>query len=821
MEINKAPKDYERIERKTLLKKEAQGSQNKGVFTSFSYEATNKLRAMPLYSLVGLALDVVVVISLWLASGYELGIWQFLQLSTTNYCFTCSLFDLVLSTVVKDAVVFFLIWKLRSQPLSVTWALVIIFLPLCDLAFHCVKLALVLKSPQGPDSLYGLSDVGIVLLSWSLASSALLCMGVLLIVWMSHSFVATFGNRYDPRILSTLIDKRSTEESAKIGHASFGRLLKLASPEIPYLTIAFVGLLLGSASNLALPNFFGKIMESLFNPDPEKAKEGLNSNVLTLLIICAVSSVFSFIQTFLFRIVGQKIVVRLRKLTFESILQQDISFFDETKTGELTNRLSSDAKVIEEVMTTQVGLALSNIISALGSIVLIFISSWKLTLVMLSSVPLIAVAGAIYGRYMKQVSEDLQKALAVASSTAEESLSAIRTVRSFVCEEKVQKLYEGDIHGSYLIGKKWSFLYALFIALMSVFAQGAIILVVWYGGKLVLDMEFAPGQLLSFLLYTLSVAMAFAGFSSTIGEFMTGIGAAERIFQIIDTEPSFLSTSLETTTKNGEQMYDNQDEGGYTFENVEGAIRFENVSFAYPSRLDQPVLKDLNIDIKPGQVVALVGPSGGGKSTVVSLLQRFYKPLKGNITLDGHPIHKLDPSWYHSHISLVAQEPTLFAGTIRENILFGSKHLHLDDTGMITAAKQANAHEFIEKFPDGYDTLVGERGVQLSGGQKQRVAIARALLGNPRILLLDEATSALDAESEHKVQEAIDNSITGRTVLIVAHRLSTVKNASKVIVIKGGQVAEEGTHSELLEKNGLYCKLVKRQMQSSLFSDEK
>jgi len=315
--------------------------------------------------------------------------------------------------------------------------------------------------------------------------------------------------------------------------------------------------------------------------------------------------------------------------------------------------------------------------------------------------------------------------------------------------------------------------------------------VVWYGGTLVIRKEMTSGTLMSFLIYTLSIALGFATISSVFGELMKAIGAAERIFEIVDEVPK-IPTS-----------------GGRKMNHVEGNISLKNVTFSYPTKSDKPVLEDLNLDLRSGQIVALVGKSGGGKSTIVSLIERFYDPDSGSVTLDGTDIRELDPEWYRTQIGFVSQEPVLFACSIKENIMFGNGNVaqqQIED-----AARRANATEFIDHY--GYDAIVGERGVLLSGGQKQRIAIARALILDPKILLLDEATSALDAESEHLVQEAIDKAIEDRTVLIIAHRLSTVRNAHKVVVISDGKIMEEGTHDQLMERGKIYKKLVKRQLQ--------
>jgi len=319
----------------------------------------------------------------------------------------------------------------------------------------------------------------------------------------------------------------------------------------------------------------------------------------------------------------------------------------------------------------------------------------------------------------------------------------------------------------------------------------SVALVFWYGGVLVFDGRLTVGQLTSFLIYTLTVAMSLGALADVWGDFMRAAGAAERVFELIDREPTIPLT------------------GGLTPAKVEGRVEYQDVVFAYPARPDAPVLSGVSLTLAPGEAVALVGHSGAGKSTLSHLLARFYDPSSGCIRLDGRDLRELDPSWLRRQVGVVSQEPLLFSSSIADNIRYG--RTDATDAQVEAAARAANAHEFISRFPDGYRTKVGERGVQLSGGQKQRVAIARAVLKDPRLLVLDEATSALDAESEHLVQEALDRLLEGRTTLVIAHRLSTVKSADRVVVLDGGRVVQQGTHATLQGEVGLYRKLLERQ----------
>lgn len=564
------------------------------------------------------------------------------------------------------------------------------------------------------------------------------------------------------------------------------RLILLIKPESGILSIGVLGLLVSTGATAAQPLFFGKVLDAA-----TKSMEDINRSVITLFLIYVVGSIMAIIRGWLFTLAGHRLVARLRKMLFKSIIRQDIAFFDVSRTGELTNRLSSDTQVVQNAVTVNVSMVARNFLQIIVSLTLMLILNAALTGVLISVIPIVTLGAMQYGRFVKNLRKRFQDFLAEASTTAEETISSIRTVRSFTGEDKTLMTYSSDIDKSYDIGKKLSLAAGMFEGVLGIIANGAITLVLWYGAKLMLEGHVTAGVLTSFLLYTLQIAIAFAMLSSVYGDFMQAVGASYRIFDLLDRQPAVPI------------------EGGLQSNSIDGEIKFEDVRFTYPSRPDSEVLRGVSFSVSSGSIVALVGPSGGGKSTIVSLIERFYDPSFGRILLGGHDIRTLDPQWFRRKIAMVSQEPTLFACSIKDNIAYG-KDGSTDE--VIETAKQANAHTFIETFEESYDTLVGERGVRLSGGQKQRVAIARALFMDPAILLLDEATSALDAESEHLVQEAIERAMENRTVIVIAHRLSTVRNASKVLVIDKGQIVEAGTHDELLSKDGVYKKLVLRQL---------
>jgi ATP-binding cassette subfamily B protein len=508
------------------------------------------------------------------------------------------------------------------------------------------------------------------------------------------------------------------------------------------------------------------------------------------MVVFAVMGLATAMRAYLFTVAGERVVMRLRQTLFTSLVGQEVGFFDANRTGELTNRLASDTTVLQNTVTVNVSMGLRYLLSVLGAVTILMWQSWRLTLLMLAVVPVVALGAAFYGRALRRISKQVQDALAVATAVAEESLSGIRTVRAFAREQAESARYAEAVNVSYELARRRAALGATFQGVVSFAGYSAIGIVLWYGGLLLLEGQMTMGDLTSFLLYTFTVAFSLAALSGLYEDFSRSLGASSRVFELIDRQPQVAS-------------------GALRLEEVKGAVALEDVRFAYPTRPDAPVLQGMTFSIQPGEVVALVGPSGSGKSTVAALLSRFYDPQQGRLTLDGEPLEALDSNWLREQVGVVSQEPILFATSIFDNIRYGQLAATRED--IIAAARAANAHEFITAFPEGYDTMVGERGVRLSGGQKQRVAIARAILKDPRVLVLDEATSALDAESEHLVQEALERLMSGRSTMIIAHRLSTVRDADRVLVLSDGQIVQAGPHDELIKAEGLYRRLVERQ----------
>jgi len=611
---------------------------------------------------------------------------------------------------------------------------------------------------------------------------------------------------------------------------------------------------------MLIPALMGQLIQNI---SEDHDQDVLNDTVLMMVIVFLVSSVFAFIRGSLFTLAGERLVARFRVRLFDAVIFSEVGFFDQNQSGELQSRLQNDSASIQNAATVNVSMGIRFFAEAVVSIIILFIISWKLSLIMMSVVPVLSIGARVYGGYVQRLSKSYQDSLARSSEVAEEAFGNIRTVRSFGTEYYELLKFHKRIQGSYYYGSLRAWAYGLFIGGIGFGAQLAIALVLYIGGSMVVKEsgELSSANLTAFLLYTITLAANLAGLAGLFSTLMQAVGASERMFSLIDRTPAI--DLKESKTKivpkmrrrsSLEPSYNDDGETGgirsiaeESNQQLQPVIEFKEVSFSYPSRPDTLVLNKVSFVCYPGTITALVGSSGSGKSTIISLLERFYDPTEGTVMIENVSLKDLDQGWLHSNVALVSQEPQLFGCSIRDNITYGvvgsreryvgrdsnidvRVHSQGDATStnrIVTqeeiekAAKEANAHEFISSFPEGYDTLVGERGVQLSGGQKQRVAIARALLVSPQILLLDEATSALDAESEHLVQQALERLMKNRTVVCIAHRLSTVRNANNIIVINKGTIAESGTHENLLNNSttGLYKALIKRQLEGATFSE--
>ncbi|HEV8482095.1 MAG TPA: ABC transporter transmembrane domain-containing protein [Blastocatellia bacterium] len=570
------------------------------------------------------------------------------------------------------------------------------------------------------------------------------------------------------------------------------RLLAYAKPYRARLTVALVSLLIAGLFGLSFPKIVQLIVDAAFTL---KDSARLNRYALLLIGVFACQAAFSFLRSYLLSYTGERIVADVRTQVYAHLIELPFSFFAKRRVGELTSRLASDVSVIQTVTTGSLTELLRLAIVLVGGIAMITITNARLTLVMIAVVPVVILSAHYYGRYVRRMSTRVQDQLAEANSVLQETLSAIRIVQSFVREEYERMRYGERIREALRLAVKRSVAGGGFIAFIIFVVYSGIVVVLWFGSRMVISGRLSPGELIAFVLYTFVVGGGIGGMSELYGQFQQAIGATRRVFELLDTTPDIRDP-----------------ESPIPLEDVTGRVEFRDVYFAYPDERELPVLKGVSIDARSGEVIALVGPSGAGKSTLVALIPRFYDVTSGEILVDGKRVGDVRLKDLRSAIGLVPQETTLFGGTIRENIAYGK--LDGTDEEIEAAARAAHAHEFISEFPQGYDTIVGERGVKLSGGERQRVAIARALLKNPAILILDEATSSLDSESERLVQDALETLMEGRTTFVIAHRLSTVRRADRIVVLDQGRIIEDGTQDELLARDGLYKQLYEIQFRN-------
>lgn len=576
--------------------------------------------------------------------------------------------------------------------------------------------------------------------------------------------------------------------------SSIKRLLRISREEWPLLIKGMIFLAISSAAMMSYPQYIKVIIDEAIK---SKNSSSLNFAALTALVIFVIQGITSSLRYYYFTYAGEKTVKRLRAQLFSKIISQEMRFFDFSKTGELLGRLSSDTAVLQNALSVNISMLVRNLVQAIAGLILLFYTSSKLTIFILLLIPPLAFLAARFGKRVKAISRSTQDALANSSAVAEESLSGVRTVKAFAQEEWEIKRYESRLENSFQLSLKKIFEVAKFTGLISTLGFAAIVFIVWYGGNLVISGEMSVGTLTSYLLYVMTVAFSVGMLGSLYTDFMSAFGAGHRIFELLD-------KAQETS----------RDQASSSKLITNAKIEFNEAEFAYPSRTDVTVLKKINLKIEPRQTIAIVGPSGSGKSTIAQLLMHFYDLNSGTITIDEIDIKDFNTQSLRQQIGLVSQEPILISESIEDNIRYARPEATVKE--VIEAAKLAYAHDFIMAFPDQYKTLVGEKGVQLSGGQKQRVAIARAILKNPKILILDEATSALDAESEFLVQEALENLMVSKTTIIIAHRLSTVKKADRIIVLNNGQIVQTGRHEDLiLDTTGFYNKLIEKQFSHS------
>ncbi len=585
-------------------------------------------------------------------------------------------------------------------------------------------------------------------------------------------------------------------------------LLRFLKPYRIQLVGAVVVLVISTSLGLCFPYLTGLLLDSALpalsgHETPTNSWKGnINTIALVLLATLGLQAIFSFFATYWFYRCGESALVDLRSQTFTRLIGQPMAFFSRRRIGELSSRLTNDLTLIQDSLTMTVQQFLRQSLLMVGGIAMVALTSLKLTGLMVSTFPVLVLLGFFYGRHIRKRAREAQDLLAEGGTILDESLQGIANVKAFGNEQFEVSRYTRCLDGFRRAVIRAARLRASMVSFIIFGIFGSIVLVFWYGAHLMQSGQMTFGELTRFILYTTFVGGSVASFAEVFSHVQKTLGATDRVRELMEEPPE-----IEIV---GSGFVGNS---GIAPKSVRGEVEFENVSFSYPSRLQVPVLRGLTLQAKPGEKIALVGSSGAGKSTILSLLLRFYDPQGGRVLLDGVPAQEYALEDLRSHFAVVPQEVLLLGGSIEENIRYGKPGASFEE--VLAASKKAACHEFVERFPEGYSAIVGDRGVKLSGGQRQRIAIARAFLRNPSILLLDEATSSLDSHSEELIQQALGVLLSERTAFIIAHRLSTIRKADRIYLIEEGRVCESGTHTELIAKeSGVYRKLAELQFAS-------
>ncbi len=587
-----------------------------------------------------------------------------------------------------------------------------------------------------------------------------------------------------------------TKERPKITREGLKNVVKIFKYIKPYHWYFILGLVMLSLSSLIFMIFPGAAgeMANTANGTPKFENITVRDYGLIFLVILVIQGILSYYRAVLFAHVSERGMADIRKSLFDTIIHQSVHFFEERRVGELTSRITTDVEQLQSAFSITLAEFLRQIVTLVAGIAILAWLAPQLSLVMLLTFPFIVILAIFFGKYIRRMSKTRQDYLAGANTIVEETFHNFMVVKSFTNEWYERIRYGKSIDEIVQISIKFAKLRGLFFIFIITILFGGIFFILWRGAVMVEQGIMQVGDLFSFIIYTGIIGAAIASLGTLYTQLASAVGATERILDILDSEPELDPV----TSKVGEKL------------SLKGDVEYRNLKFAYPGRPDIEVLNSINLTIEAGSKIALVGSSGAGKSTLIQLLMRFYQPVGGEILVDGRPIMEYNLKAYRNNFAIVPQEVILFGGSIRENISYGNPNASEEE--IMEAARQANAFDFIAGFPEGFDTIVGERGIKLSGGQKQRIAIARAILKNPAILILDEATSSLDAGSERVVQDALDKLMEGRTSIIIAHRLATIRQVDRIYVIDNGGIAESGTHEELLlNDSGIYAQLAKLQ----------
>ena len=594
----------------------------------------------------------------------------------------------------------------------------------------------------------------------------------------------------------------SEHTSDRTSSRNLGTLLHLVGFLLPYrvqLAVAAVALVIAAASVLAFGVVIREVVDNGIGSGDAAA---LNQSLLLFLAVVSVMALSVGARIYLVNWLGERVVADVRKAVFSHVLSLDAGFFESTRVGEVISRLTTDTTLLQTVVGSTLAVSVRNLLLIIGGVVMLLVTSLKLTLLVLVGVPLVVIPVWLLGSRVRRLSRISQDRVADVAARVDEALYGIRTVQAFRHEPVDRQIYGEKVEDAFAAATARARVSGTLAALVMLLTFAAVGLVLWLGGQDVLAGHMSAGELSAFVFFAILVAGSVGALSEVAGELMRAAGATERLLGVLATQPATQAPDKPVLLP----------------EPPLGQVAFHAVSFSYPSRAEQPVLRQFELQVEPGETVALVGASGAGKSTLMQLLLRFYDPQSGHVEVDGVDLRLADPGDIRRRFAFVPQEPVIFGSSVRENIAYGLADAN--DADILAAAKAAHAGEFIERLPEGLDTYLGERGVRLSGGQRQRIAIARALLRNPAVLLLDEATSALDAQSEKVVQLALDELMADRTTLVIAHRLATVRKADRIVVMDEGRIVAIGKHEELVAAGGLYANLAALQFRADTLDDQ-